>query len=334
MTTQEILDILQRDIHSTVFATADGPGLRAGVGRCAFPAGKGKGTDQAETLAEQPGTHRRFRKERAAMTHGEQRIYLIQELLAEDARYRDISIPSDEQGQKDLLRSLMNVRMPKPISHDFLAIQDEYLQEERDMRGITESEKLPSISGNPRIALWQGDITTLKADAIVNAANSGMLGCFHPLHSCIDNIIGTMSGIQLRLYCHDMMRKQGHEEPTGQAKITPAFNLPSKYILHTVGPIIRGAVRKQDRAALASCYRSCLELAAEHGLASVAFCCISTGEFRFPNQEAAEIAVEIVQDFLRRNTSIQKVIFNVFKDLDAAIYRALLGPDGHAEASA
>ena len=160
MTTQEILDILQRDIHSTVFATADGPGLRAGVGRCAFPAGKGKGTDRAETLAEQPGTHRRFRKERAAMTHGEQRIYLIQELLAEDARYRDISIPSDEQGQKDLLRSLMNVRMPKPISRDFLAIQDEYLQEERDMRGITESEKLPSISGNPRIALWQGDITT------------------------------------------------------------------------------------------------------------------------------------------------------------------------------
>ena len=195
------------------------------------------------------------------MTHGEQRIYLIQELLAEDARYRDISIPSDEQGQKDLLRSLMNIRMPKPISRDFLAIQDEYLQEERDMRGITESEKLPSISGNPRIALWQGDITTLKADAIVNAANSGMLGCFHPLHSCIDNIIGTMSGIQLRLYCHDMMRKQGHEEPTGQAKITPAFNLPSKYILHTVGPIIRGAVRKQGRAALASCYRSCLELA-------------------------------------------------------------------------
>ena len=156
------------------------------------------------------------------MTHEEQRVYLIQELLAEE-RYKNISIPVDEKEQKDLLRSLMNVRMPKPLSQDFFKIQDKYLQTERDMRGIIESEELPSIPGDPRMVLWQGDITTLKVDAIVNAANSGMLGCFRPLHSCIDNIVGTRSGIQLRLYCYDIMNKQGHEEPAGQAKITPAF---------------------------------------------------------------------------------------------------------------
>ena len=197
------------------------------------------------------------------MTHEERRIYLIRELLAEDG-YKGISIPSDEQEQKNLLRGLMNVRMPKPISRDFLQVQDEYLQYERDKRGITDGAKLPSIPRDSRLVLWQGDITTLKVDAIVNAANSGMLGCFHPLHSCIDNIVGTRSGIQLRLYCYDIMNKQGHEEPTGQAKITPAFNLPSKYILHTVGPIIYGPVSEQDCEALASCYRSCLKLAVEN----------------------------------------------------------------------
>lgn len=259
------------------------------------------------------------------MTHEEQRIYLIQELLAEDARYHNISIPSDEQGQKDLLRSLMNVRMPKPISSNFLAIQDAYLQEERDIRGVTDSEMLPSIPGDPRIVLWQGDITTLKVDTIVNAANSAMLGCFHPLHSCIDNIIGTMSGTQLRLYCYDIMRKQGHEEPTGQAKITPAFNLPSKYILHTVGPIIRGAVRRQDCDALASCYRACLELAVESCCKSIAFCCISTGAFRFPHEKAAKIAVQTVTDFLNTQKPDIRIIFNVFKDADLLIYQKLLG---------
>ena len=257
------------------------------------------------------------------MTHEERRIYLIRELLAEDG-YKGISIPSDEQEQKNLLRSLMNVRMPKPISRDFLQVQDEYLQYERDKRGITDGAKLPSIPGDSRLVLWQGDITTLKVDAIVNAANSGMLGCFHPLHSCIDNIVGTRSGIQLRLYCYDIMNKQGHEEPTGQAKITPAFNLPSKYILHTVGPIIYGTVSEQDCEALASCYRSCLKLAVENDCRSIAFCCISTGEFHFPNQEAAKIAVQTVKEFLQAPTSIRKVIFNVFKDFDADIYRALL----------
>ena len=259
------------------------------------------------------------------MTHGEQRIYLIKELLAEDERYNGISIPSEEQGQKNLLRSLMNVRMPKPISREFLRVQDEYLQYERDKRGVTDGAKLPSIPRDSRLVLWQGDITTLKVDAIVNAANSALLGCFRPLHSCIDNIIHTRSGIQLRLFCDDIMRRQGHEEPTGQAKITPAFNLPSKYILHTVGPIIYGPLRKQDCEALASCYRSCMKLAVENGCRSVAFCCISTGEFHFPQKKAAEIAVQSVTSFLNAQKSDIRVIFNVFKDEDLHIYQNLLG---------
>ena len=258
------------------------------------------------------------------MTHEEQRVYLIQELLAEE-RYKNISIPVDEKEQKDLLRSLMNVRMPKPLSQDFFKIQDKYLQTERDMRGIIESEELPSIPGDPRMVLWQGDITTLKVDAIVNAANSALLGCFRPLHTCIDNIVHSRSGIQLRLFCYDMMSKQGHEEPTGQAKITPAFNLPSKYILHTVGPVIGGAVRKQDCEALTSCYRSCLELAVKNNCQSIAFCCISTGEFHFPNKKAAEIAIQTVTSFLNTRKENIRVIFNVFKDIDLHIYQNFLG---------
>ena len=258
------------------------------------------------------------------MTHEEQRVYLIQELLAEE-RYKNISIPVDEKEQKDLLRSLMNVRMPKPLSQDFFKIQDKYLQTERDMRGIIESEELPSIPGDPRMVLWQGDITTLKVDAIVKPANSALLGCFRPLHTCIDNIVHSRSGIQLRLFCYDMMSKQGHEEPTGQAKITPAFNLPSKYILHTVGPVIGGAVRKQDCEALASCYRSCLELAVKNNCQSIAFCCISTGEFHFPNEKAAEIAIQTVTSFLNTRKENIRVIFNVFKDIDLHIYQNFLG---------
>ena len=258
------------------------------------------------------------------MTHEEQRVYLIQELLAEE-RYKNISIPVDEKEQKDLLRSLMNVRMPKPLSQDFFKIQDKYLQTERDMRGIIESEELPSIPGDPRMVLWQGDITTLKVDAIVNAANSALLGCFRPLHTCIDNIVHSRSGIQLRLFCYDMMSKQGHEEPAGQAKITPAFNLPSKYILHTVGPVIGGAVRKQDCEALASCYRSCLELAVKNNCQSIAFCCISTGEFHFPNEKSAEIAIQTLTSFLNTRKENIRVIFNVFKDIDLHIYQNFLG---------
>lgn len=238
-----------------------------------------------------------------------------------------MEIPIGQKEQDDLLRALMNVREPKQISEEFLQIQDEYLQEEQSKRTLTDVSEIASCDLDERLALWQGDITTLKIDAIVNAANSGLCGCFYPLHGCIDNIIHSHSGIQLRLYCADLMRKQGHEEDTGQAKITPAFNLPCKYVLHTVGPVIYGTVTKKDCDLLANCYRSCLKLAAQSGVESIAFCCISTGEFHFPNEKAAEIAVRAVREFLETETRIKKVVFNVFKDLDKEIYRRILGSD-------
>ena len=257
------------------------------------------------------------------MTHQEQRLYLLRELLAEAPRR--IPIPVDEQGQKDLLRALMNVRAPKPIGQDFLNIQDEYLSAERNLRGVVDGCSLPSIPSNPHIVLWQGDITTLKVDAIVNAANSKLRGCFYPCHSCIDNIVHSRSGIQLRLLCDDIMNRQGYDEPTGKAKITPAFNLPSRYILHTVGPIVSGRATQQDRALLASCYRAYLTLAVQKGCKSIAFCCISTGEFHFPNEEAAGIAIAAVENFLRNGNEPIRVIFDVFKDVDLRIYQKLLG---------
>ena len=258
------------------------------------------------------------------MTQNERRIYLIQELLAENPGYKHISIPAEEKGQNDLLRSLMNVHMPRPVSQEFLRIQDEYLQAERDARGVVDSASLPSVPGDPRLILWQGDITTLKADAIVNAANSALLGCWQPCHSCIDNIVHSLSGVELRIKCNEIMQAQGHEEETGTAKITPAYNLPCKYVLHTVGPIISGSLRKSDCDLLASCYQSCLELAAENEVQSIAFCCISTGVFHFPQERAAEIAVKTVRSFLEADSSIQQVIFNVFTDKDLEIYQKLL----------
>lgn len=238
-----------------------------------------------------------------------------------------MEIPAGKKEQDDLLRALMNVREPKQISEELLQIQDAYLQEEQSKRTLTDVSEIPPCNLDKRLALWQGDITILKIDAIVNAANSGMCGCFYPLHGCIDNIIHSRSGIQLRLYCADLMRKQGHEEATGQAKITPAFNLPCRYVLHTVGPIIYGSVTKKDCELLADCYRSCLKLAAQSGVESIAFCCISTGEFHFPNEKAAEIAVRTVREFLETETRIKKVVFNVFKDLDKEIYAGILNPD-------
>ena len=218
----------------------------------------------------------------------------------------------------------MNVRPPMPVSEEFLQIQDAFLKEMTEGKGIVDADSLPSCAGDPRLVLWQGDITTLRCDAIVNAANSQMLGCFSPCHGCIDNIIHTMSGVQLRLACHGVMQKQRHEEPTGQAKITPGFNLPAKYVLHTVGPIINDEVTPKAEALLASCYRSCLELAEQHNLQSIAFCCISTGVFSFPPDLAAEIAIRTVEEFLQKETGIRRVIFNVFKDSDLEIYQRLL----------
>lgn len=259
------------------------------------------------------------------MNQEERRRYLIEELLRERPSCRRQEIPADTDRQKVLLRGLMNVRHPAPISKKFIEVQDAYLQENAEAKGITDVEKLTSMQ--PGLYLWQGDITTLKCDAIVNAANSGMTGCYVPNHRCIDNAIHTFAGVELRLVCEELMEQQGYPEPTGQAKITPAFNLPCRYVLHTVGPIIAEQVTKHHRELLASCYRSCLELAAENNLESVAFCCISTGEFHFPNDLAAEIAVQTVKEFMARKTSVKKVIFDVYKDLDKEFYTRLLVAD-------
>ena len=201
--------------------------------------------------------------------------------------------------------------------------QDEYLKEETKSKGITDIRELKPVEEG--IYLWQGDITTLKCDAIVNAANSGMTGCYQPCHNCIDNCIHTYAGVQLRNACAEIIEKQGYEDPTGCAKITSAFNLPCKYVLHTVGPIVQGHLTKEHEELLASCYRSCLELADENGVKSVAFCCISTGVFMFPNERAAEIAVQTVRDYRKEKNSGIEVIFNVWKDVDYEIYRELLG---------
>ena len=255
------------------------------------------------------------------MKQSERRKYLIEYLLSE--RKQSTEAPTNESEQKLLFRALVNVRMPKAASKEFLQIQDEYLQEELRLKGVTDFAELSPVV--PDLYLWQGDITTLKCDSIVNAANSKMLGCFCPNHGCIDNAIHTFAGIQLRQECAEIMKAQDYEEPTGQAKITKAYNLPCEYILHTVGPIVYGELNSRQEKQLADCYRSCLVLAEKNGLQSIAFCCISTGEFRFPNERAAEIALQTVKEYKEQTKSKIKVIFNVFKDYDYEIYAKLLG---------
>ena len=247
-------------------------------------------------------------------------------LLDEMPEYRAqaAEVSDDKEAQRGLLRALMNVRPPRPLSPEFLRLQDELLMQETKERGVVDAMTLPTVLSDPRIVLWQGDITRLRADAIVNAANSALLGCFIPCHRCIDNAIHSAAGLQLRAACAEIMERQGHPEETGGAQITAGCNLPARYVLHTVGPIVSGALTAEHKELLASCYRSCLTLAAAHGLKSVAFCCISTGEFHFPNAAAAEIAVREVRAFLRGNDTIARVVFNVFKDEDRAIYERLL----------
>ena len=250
--------------------------------------------------------------------------YLIEYLLKEDPQYSEMEIPSDLQGKRDLFRALRNVRWPKPISDEFLRFQDEELQAQLLEKGVVDLFQLSTLN----YTIWQGNITRLKVDAIVNAANSQMLGCFHPLHKCIDNAIHSAAGVQLREECHRLMLQQGHEEPTGQAKITKAYNLPCKYVIHTVGPIIPNGIPTEfQKEQLASCYRSIMACADENRLESIAFCCISTGEFRFPNQLAAEIAVQTIKDYLTTHydSSIKQLVFNVFKDVDKEIYQQILG---------
>ena len=257
------------------------------------------------------------------MTQAERLTFLIEYLINENNGLESSHIPVDENERKRLLRSLMNIRPPKPVTKDFLDIQGEYLQEEKTKKGVITLADIPFVKSG--IYLWQGDITRLSVDAIVNAANSGMLGCFVPCHGCIDNAIHSAAGIELRLECSRIMEKQKTEEPAGRAKITKAYHLPSRYVLHTVGPIIYGEVTQRDCNLLSDCYRSCLELAAAYRLKSIAFCCISTAEFHFPNEAAAQIAIQTVKDYQKKNPGGMEVIFNVFKDCDYEIYRQLLG---------
>ncbi|MHC1681434.1 MAG: protein-ADP-ribose hydrolase [Clostridiaceae bacterium] len=267
------------------------------------------------------------------MNQSERLLFLIKELKNEDYRFKDLEVSDSYEEQRRLLRSLMNVREPKKVSKEFLSVQDEYLWNEtlkkgivklKDISTIADEFPLSSLQFKEKISLWQGDITRLEVDAIVNAANSQMLGCFAPCHGCIDNAIHSASGVQLRDECFNIMKKQGHEEETGRAKITNAYNLPCKHVIHTVGPIVKGELTKELENDLRSSYLSCLECAVKNDVRSIAFCCISTGEFHFLNDRAAEIAVETVLQFLSGNEDkIDMVIFNVFKDLDKELYRNL-----------
>lgn len=261
------------------------------------------------------------------MTENERLDNLIGILFGENDEYYGIPVPESVEEKRRLLQALMNVRPPRPMTEEFIALQDEELQGQLKEKGTVNADEL-AYQG--RYAIWQGDITRLKVDAIVNAANSRMLGCFVPLHGCIDNAIHSAAGIQLRLVCNEIMNNKGHDEPTGEAVLTPAFNLPAKYVIHTVGPIVYGdRPTDEDCRLLASCYRSCLEAAESHRLESIAFCCISTGEFRFPNREAAVIALATVDRYFsdHPDSTIKKVIFNVFKDKDRQIYTELIGTD-------
>ena len=257
------------------------------------------------------------------MNQSERRNYLIKKLLDEQPQYAQMQIPGKSEEQKTLLRALMNIRMPGKLSEEFLQIQDAYLSEENAAKGVVTLADMEELS--PEIYLWRGDITRLQVGAIVNAANSGMTGCYQPCHNCIDNCIHTYAGVELRNYCNELMLRQGHEEPTGEAKITPAFNLPCDYVIHTVGPIVRGRLTAEHERLLMSCYEACLRTAEENHIESIAFCCISTGVFMFPNERAAELAIQTVKQYKERTKSKIKVIFNVFKEEDERIYRRLLG---------
>jgi O-acetyl-ADP-ribose deacetylase (regulator of RNase III) len=253
--------------------------------------------------------------------------FVIRRLIAEHPDAVNCTIPASLEERQYMLRALLNVRQPNPVDDELLAKQDVELQVQLADKGIVTVDEIAPSQLDGRLRLWQGDITRLQVDAIVNAANSALLGCFVPNHRCIDNAIHSAAGIQLRLACQDIMERQGYPEPTGQAKITPGFNLPSRYVLHTVGPIVRGGEPDKEQCEeLSSCYRECLKLADKNGLQSVAFCCISTGVFGFPQKPAASIAVRTVRDYLEctRDTNIRIVIFNVFKDDDYEIYQRLL----------
>ena len=263
-------------------------------------------------------------------TTQEQRLdYLVEQFKADSDEYKDLQVPDDTNGKRRILRSLMNIRMPRLMDEAVLCVQDEYLRERIRENGIVELSDIPVIKDN--MSIWQGDITRLAVDAIVNAANSQMLGCFIPMHTCIDNCIHTFAGIQLRNECDRQMRilknKYGnnYEQPTAIPLLTDAYNLSAKKVIHIVGPIVNGILTAKHEKLLADCYKNTLDLCRENGLKTVAFCCISTGVFSFPNKRAAEIAVETVKQWLTENQGeMDRVIFNVFKDEDKGYYEELI----------
>ena len=270
-------------------------------------------------------------------TQEERLDYLVEEFKADSDEYKDLNIPDNREEKRRILRSLMNVRMPKEISSEILKVQDEYLSERAVEKGIVNLPDIPVIRDG--LSIWQGDITRLSVDAIVNAANSQMLGCFVPMHTCIDNCIHTFAGVQLRAECNRQMNElrirygRDYEQPTAVPMLTDAYNLPAKKVVHIVGPIVSQGTSFASQYKLtpglekdlADCYKNTLDMCADNGLKSVAFCCISTGVFHFPNKRAAEIAVETVSEWLRSNPGkVERVIFNVFKDEDKAIYEKLI----------
>ena len=261
------------------------------------------------------------------MTQEQRLDALLRILLDMQPSYSGMKTPASYDQRQLRLRSLMNVWQPSEMPDEYWKLQDDYLQAELSFKTVTGAAALPAVPLHPKLSLWQGDITTLQADAIVNAANSALLGCFIPCHGCIDNAIHSAAGLQLRMACHQLMQGQAGGEPTGRARLTKGYNLPCKYVLHTVGPIVRGTLTEKACNLLSDCYRACLELAQIHGLRSIAFCCISTGEFHFPNDRAAQIAVQTVVEYLdgHSGTTLKKVIFNVFKTEDYDIYKAILG---------
>ena len=260
----------------------------------------------------------------------EQRLdYLVEEFKADSGEYKDLKIPADQEGKRRILRSLMNIRMPKRLPDEVLEVQDEYLSGRAEEKGIVQLSDIPVMRDG--LSIWQGDITRLAVDAIVNAANSQMLGCFVPMHTCIDNCIHTFAGVQLRAECNRQMNQlrirygKDYEQPTAAPMLTDAYNLPAKKVIHIVGPIVQHNLTQELEKDLADCYRNTLDMCMENGLKSVAFCCISTGVFHFPNKRAAEIAVRTVTTWLSEHDGqMERVIFNVFKDEDRKYYEELI----------
>ena len=247
------------------------------------------------------------------------RIALLDRLIEILSAERGERAPSlNDEEKPDYFRALCNVRAPRSVSEEFIRLQDEYLTDIKNSRTLTNAADLDYTNG---IALWQGDITTIVADAIVNAGNPWLLGCFYPLHNCIDNVIHSAAGVEMRLRLNEMMK--GVTDPNGSVRVTPGYNLPAKYVFHTVGPAIHGEVTERDMAELKSCYTSSLDEAERMGLKTIVFPCISTGEYRFPNRLAASVAIDAVRGYKRKN-STPKVVFNVFKDIDKEIYEELL----------